>query len=384
MLVAPVLWSLPFVLPPIVALARSTHSRSLADVTDAVPDGAPLVSVVVPARNEARNIERCVRSLLAARYPSLEVIVVDDHSEDETRRIAEDVASTDARLRVIGAPPLAAGWFGKQWACVAGAREGRGDLLLFTDADTRHGPDLLPRAVNALLDEQVDLLSLAGHQEMHSFWERVVQPQMFALLALRYGGTEHVSHARRAVDVIANGQFILVRRTAYDAVGGHERVRDQVAEDMALAQSFVRDGHRLLLLLAMQQFSTHMYASLDELIRGWRKNIYAGGRNAALGGALGRAAYPFLLLLMPILGFGPPIALVLAVLGVLSTAWLVWSVIVVAFALVFWIPIYRFMGEPAWYALLYPLGFAMLLYIAAGAVRRGRNVEWKARTYTAS
>jgi chlorobactene glucosyltransferase len=384
MLVAPVLWSLPFVLPPIVALARSARSRSLADVSDMVPSDAPLVSVVVPARNEARNIERCVRSLLASHYPSLEVIVVDDHSDDETRRIADAVASTDARLRVISAPPLASGWFGKQWACSAGAREARGALLLFTDADTRHEPDLLPRAVNALQDDRADLLSIAGHQEMHSFWERVVQPQMFALLALRYGGTEHVSHARRAVDVIANGQFILVTRSAYDAVGGHARVRDQVAEDMALAQSFFRDGHRVLLLLAMQQFSTHMYASLGELIGGWRKNIYAGGRNAVLGGAVGRAAYPFILLGMPVLGLLPPIALILAALGVLSSAWLVWSAIVVLFALAFWIPIYRFMGEPPWYALLYPLGFALVLYIAAGAVKRGRNVEWKARRYTAS
>jgi len=384
MLVAPVLWSLPFVLPPIVALARSARSRSLADVSDVVPSDAPLVSVVVPARNEARNIERCVRSLLSSRYPGLEVIVVDDHSEDDTRRIAEAIASADARLRVITAPPLADGWFGKQWACAAGAREARGELLLFTDADTRHGPDLLPRAVNALRADRVDLLSIAGHQEMHSFWERVVQPQMFALLAMRYGGTEHVSHARRAVDVIANGQFILVRRSAYDAVGGHARVRDQVAEDMALAQSFFRDGYRLLLLLALQQFSTHMYASLGELIAGWRKNIYAGGRNATLGGAMGRAAYPFILLGTPLLGLFPPVALVLAALGVLSSAWLVWSAIVVIAAFAFWIPIYRFMGEPIWYALVYPLGLAMLFYIAAGAVKRGRNVEWKARKYTAS
>jgi chlorobactene glucosyltransferase len=254
-------------------------------------------------------------------------------------------------------------------------------LLLFTDADTKHEPDLLPRAVNALRSERADLVTLAGHQEMHSFWERVIQPHLFVLLSIRYGGTEHVSHAKRPVDVIANGQFILMSRDAYDAIGGHAAVRDVVAEDMALAQILVRAKRRILLLFARAQFSTHMYASLSELIRGWGKNIYAAGRTAALGGAIGRALYPAILLATPILGLLAPIALVLAAVGALSTAWLVWSAIVVACSLVFWAIVYRFSGEPIGYALTYPLGLVMLLYIAVGAVARGRRVQWKDRAY---
>jgi hypothetical protein len=228
------------------------------------------------------------------------------------------------------------------------------------------------------------LLSLAGDQEMHSFWERIIQPQMFALLSIRYGGTEHVSNARRAVDVIANGQFILVRRDAYDAVGGHATVRDRVAEDMSLAQEFFRSGRRVLLLLAARHFSTHMYASLRELVVGWRKNIYAGGRHAALGGRLGRTLYPAFLLAMPIAALIPPVTLLLAAIGVLSPAWLVWSAIVISVTLVFWAAIYRFMGESVLYALCYPLGVALLLYIATGSVLRGRRVQWKERTYVSS
>src|SRR5205807_584050 len=125
---------------------------------------------------------------------------------------ARGIAQRDARVRVIDAPPLEPGWFGKQWACAAGAREARGSLLLFTDADTRHASDLLPRAVSALLERHADLLSIAGHQEMHSFWERVLQPQVFGILSARYGGMETVSNATRPENVIANGQFILVRR----------------------------------------------------------------------------------------------------------------------------------------------------------------------------
>lgn len=379
--VAPFLWALPFVLPPMAVLVRARHSRSLDEYTADVGADAPFVSVVIPARNEQRNIERCARSVLSTTYPRVEVIVVDDHSTDGTREIAAEIAATDSRLRVIQAPALAVGWFGKQWACATGAREARGELLLFTDADTRHAPDLLPRAVNALGRERADLVTLAGHQEMHSFWERVIQPQLFVLLSIRYGGTEHVSRAKRASDVIANGQFILMPREAYDAVGGHAAVRDVVAEDMALAQAFVRAKRRILLLFAQAQFSTHMYASLGELVRGWRKNVYAGGRKAALGGAIGRALYPAILLAMPTAALAPPVALVLAATGALSAAWLTWSVVVVGFSLVFWAAVYRFTGESIGYALTYPLGLAMLLYISAGAVARGSRVEWKDRTY---
>ena len=379
--VTPLLWTLPWVVPLAVALWRASHSRSLDDVSDDTTGDTALVSVIIPARNERRNIERCVRSVLASRYPSFEIIVVDDHSTDGTGEIARAIAAEDSRVRVIDAPPLAEGWFGKQWACAAGARVSSGALLLFTDADTRHAPDLMPRAVNALRERTADLLSIAGHQEMHSFWERVIQPQMFGLLAARYGGTEHVSHARRPEDAIANGQFILVRRDAYEAMHGHDAVRDRVAEDLSLAQNWVRAGRPIALLFAESQMSTHMYASLPELVGGWRKNIYAGGRHAALGGAAGRAVYPLLRLGLPVYAIAPVVVLLLSIAGLPGASWLLWSSVVCAVTLVFWVVIYRFMRQAAWYALLYPLGMAMLFYIAAGSVMRGRRVEWKNRRY---
>ncbi len=382
-LVAPVLWSLPWVVAPVAALLSWRGSRSLDDVSPQTSSDAPLVSIVVPARNERRNIERCVRSILAGAYSRFELIVVDDHSDDGTGDLARTIASNDPRCAVIEAPNLPAGWFGKQWACAAGAARAHGDVLVFTDADTWHAPDLIPRVVNAMRERDADLLSVAGHQETHSFWERVVQPQVFALLLFRYGGTERVSNAKRETDVIANGQFIAMRRDAYDAVGGHALVREKAAEDMALAQAFFRAGRRVVLIAGTAQLSTHMYASLRELVGGWRKNIYASGREAALGGAVGRALYPLFLLGWPLIGLAPSVALLLAAFGVLSTAWLTWAAIAVVAALAFWMAIYRFMKQPLWYAVLYPLGLAMLGYIAAGAVARGQRVEWKQRTYIA-
>jgi chlorobactene glucosyltransferase len=378
----PLLATLPWLLPLVASVLRSRGSRSLDTMSTEVVEPAPLVSVVIPARNEQRNIERCVRSVLSSNYPALEVIVVDDHSTDGTGDMARAIG--DPRLRVINAPNLPAGWFGKQWACATGASHAAGELLLFTDADTLHGADLLPRAVNAVRERQADLFTIAGRQEMHSFWERVIQPQIFSMLSLRYGGTEFVNKAKRAEDVIANGQYLLVRRSAYDALGGHALVRDQVAEDLALGQEFFRAGRRVVMMLATEQFSTHMYASLGELVRGWRKNIYAGGRNAVWGGAAGRAVFPVLLPAVPMFGLAPPIALLLSAVGGLPAAWLIWSATIVTLSIVYWLIVYRYVEAPIPYAFLYPLGLALVAYIALGAVARGQRVEWKDRKYISS
>ena len=147
----------------------------------------------------------------------------------------------------------------------------------------------------------------------------------------------------------------------------------------------MRRGGAVALFVASDQLSTHMYASLAELIAGWGKNIYAGGRMAALGGcARPRGRIPFVLIAMPLIGLLPPIALLAALLGVVGAPWLVWSAIVIIVSVLFWAALYRYMGESVGYALLYPLGFVMLFVIALGAVRRGQRVEWKQRTYLSS
>jgi len=382
-----VAWALvaaaPWVLLPPLAMLRVARSRSLDDQPAEPPPAPPPVSVIVPARNEARNIERCVRSLLNTHYPSIEVIVVDDHSTDGTGHLARAAGRDDGRLRVVDNPPLPNGWFGKQWACATGVAAAHGELLLFTDADTDHGPDLLPRAVNALEQGGADLVSVVGKQEMRSFWERLLQPQVFWMLLARYGGTESVSRARRAEDVIANGQYLLMRRDAYEAVGGHESVRDLVAEDLALAQRFHRAGRGVRLLRADAQLSTHMYASLAELIAGWGKNVYAGCIHAMPGGAIGRRLFPVVLPLAPLLTIVPVLLLAFAALGTLGPGWLLWATICVAANLVYWAVIYRGFHQSPLYALLYPLGAAMVLFIIVRAIVRGRRVGWKGREYVA-
>src|SRR6478672_1713707 len=213
-----ILLSLPWIIPPLVTYLRLRNSRSLDDESDSPPTDAPRVSVIVPARNEARNIERCVTSILSTTYPNLELLVIDDSSSDGTAEIARKAIGNDARARVIHNSPLPDGWFGKQWACATGASVSEGTLLQFTDADTVHASDLVTRSVNAIVRTDADLFSVAGSQELGGFWEKVIQPQIFTVLSMRYGGTESVNESTRVSGKIANGQCIFVKRGSYEAI----------------------------------------------------------------------------------------------------------------------------------------------------------------------
>jgi len=373
----------PWVLSPIIAIVRARHSRSLDEERSEPPDDAPLVSIVIPARNESRNIAQCLESVLASTYARLEVIVVDDHSTDDTGSIAASIAARNPRVRVLVPPPLPSDWFGKQWACASGAATATGTILGFLDADTRPAPDLVTRVVNAMATRHADLLSVAGTQELGGFWERLVQPQVFTVLLQRYGSTEHVNRSRFASHKIANGQCLWVRRDAYDAVGGHAAVRDKVAEDLALAQYWFRAGRTVSLVLGLDQLSTRMYTSLRELVEGWGKNVFAGGRDAMPLGALGRAIFPVLLVTPPLLQLVPPAVLALGLAGIVGSAALTWAAIATGANLVWWTLVYAWLRMSPAYALLHPLGAAVLLYVVVRSMVRGSRVRWKEREYQA-
>jgi chlorobactene glucosyltransferase len=342
------------------------------------PNG-PALSVIIPARNEALNIERCVRSVLAAAYAPLEIIVVDDRSSDDTAQIVGRlVAAPEAggRVRLVRGADLPPGWFGKQWALVQGYRIATGDLVLFADADTKHEPELIPRAVTALRTEHVDLVSVLPRQEMGTFWERLVQPHVFFALQSRVGDLRHMNRTRTVWNAIANGQFVLTTRIAYEAVGTHAAVRDSIAEDVMLAQTYVLGGRDIFLLHAMDFMATRMYRSLREIIAGWSKNLALGAPLMAPPIAILRRLLPYLMWLPVFAWIGPPLA------------WLVWrwdfTVIAMAASLGTWLEIYRREQAPWWYALLYPFGAGMVAYIMLRSAWRGsRKVEWRGRLYKA-
>ena len=375
------LLSLPWIVPLLVTYFRLRRSRSLDDESDTPLENPPLVSVIVPARNEAHNIARCVSSILSTTYPNLELIVVDDSSTDGTGEIAREAAEGDPRARVITCPPLPEGWFGKQWACATGAKVARGSVLQFTDADTVHGADLVTRSTNAMRGARAQLFSVAGRQELGGFWERVMQPQIFTILSMRYGGTESVTQATSVSNKIANGQCIFVTHDSYDAIGGHGSVRSSVAEDLMLAQRFFAARKRVVVMLGLNQLSTRMYASLGEIISGWRKNVFAGGLDSVPFGRMGRTFFPLALLLPPLMQLLPVLVLIMGPLSIATPGPMLWATIATGATLVWWIVVYVTIGENPLYALAYPLGALVLLYIFVTAVLRGRRVTWKGRTY---
>jgi hypothetical protein len=204
---------------------------------------------------------------------------------------------------------------------------------------------------------------------------------VFAIMFVRYGGTEVINESRHASEKIANGQCIFFARGEYEALGGHGAVYDKAAEDLAMAQLYFTTGRRAVVVLGMEQLSTRMYTSLRELIEGWGKNLYASGRDTAPFGAVGRILYPVLMLVPSLSVLVPPILLALSLMGVFGSGVLMWSAIVSAANLLWWIVIYAFLGLSPIYALLHPLGGAVLLYISLRALVRGRNVRWKERDY---
>jgi len=364
-------WLVPFAVIPRLAKLRPNLSDS-----PTASDG--LVSVIIPARNERAVIETVVTSVLASAYRPIEVLVVDDRSTDDTAARVGELARRDPRLRLIAGEELPPGWYGKPWACLQGYRASRGDLLLFTDADTRHTPELLGRAVGALRETGADLLTIAPRQRCETFWERIVMPQIWLLLGVRYHPAR-VNHSRRPRDVIANGQFILMSRASYEAVGTHEAVRGDVAEDLALAQAVVGRGGRLHFAFAERLMETRMYQGLGALIEGWSKNVYLGGRRSFPEKPVLRAPVPVMLALAFCFWLTPPSALVF---GVLAGAPAPSAIVATGLGALFWCLICFGMQIPAIYGLGYPLGAALALYIAARSTLRGRRrVEWRGRTY---
>ena len=225
----------------------------------------PRVSIIIPARNEAARLPTLLRSLATLDYPDYDVIVVDDESEDDTAALA-----ARSGARVVRGTPLPVGWTGKSHACAQGADVADGALLLFTDADTVHEPASLRAAVAYLEREDLGALSLITGQRCETFFERLLLPTAYAMLFA--GVSPHRVNRRRHASPLANGQYILCRRAAYEQAGGHAAVRGSIIEDAALARALSRAGVRYRLCRAESLVSVRMYGGLGELWAGFRKN----------------------------------------------------------------------------------------------------------------
>jgi hypothetical protein len=227
----------------------------------------PLISVIVPARNEEACLGTCLQSLVTQRGVSFELIVVDDGSTDRTREIALSFPS----VRIVDAGELPPGWTGKNNAMAAGARQAGGDWLLFTDADTVHLPGSLARSLAEARQRGAALLSYSPEQEVIGVWEKAVMPVIFAELAVTYSPSQVSDPASPAA--AANGQYLLISRPAYDEVGGQAAVAGSLLEDVALAQKVKASGGKIFFRYGGGAVRTRMYRGFAQLREGWTKNL---------------------------------------------------------------------------------------------------------------
>ena len=236
--------------------------------TDTVP-ARPAVSVIVPARNEEASIGACIQSLVAQHEAPLEIIVVDDQSTDRTREIASSFPRD--RVQVIAAGEVPPGWTGKNNAVTAGSKGARGEWLLFTDADTIHRPGSLARSLEEAQRHGAALLSYSPEQIVKGFWEKAVMPVIFAELAASFPSSQVSDPDSPAA--AANGQYILITREAYDAVGGHAAIAGSLLEDVALARAVKHSGRTIFFRYGGDAVQTRMYRSFAQLREGWTKNL---------------------------------------------------------------------------------------------------------------
>lgn len=344
----------------------------------------PRITVIVPARDEAANIARCLNSLLAQTYAAnrLSIIVIDDHSADGTASIVRGIAAHHPKVTLLSSPPLPPGWVGKSHACWIGVREGAApdsEWLCFIDADVWGEPTLLSGAMQAALGRKLDLLSIAPRQELKSFAERLMMS--CGLLLLSFIQDLRKVQAPSEAGVTATGQFMLMRRDVYEGAGGHAAVSRAICEDLELARRVKQSGYSVLMMGGEAVLATRMYTGWGTLWPGLTKNLVdtVGGTKAALTLMPVALVLAWTAVALPVID-----AMVCASIGG-PAAWAAMTMALLASGAAFGIHIAAtfYFRIPFYYGLLFPLGYTIGAIMGIDSVRRrltGR-VSWKGRVY---
>ena len=343
---------------------RFTHAPELFD--------GPMVSVLVPARNEEANIERCLASLRAQVYANYEILVLNDNSTDGTLEIVNRIAGADKRVRVFDGQPLPEGWYGKPFALHQLTSQAKGDVFIFTDADTVHGPTSVSWAVSNMRRLKADMVSGYVGQTFKSFGEIVTVPLMFFLT-----GFVLPIFMNRLVKVpwfsAAIGQFIAIRRKVFEAIGGCESFKKKTSEDIYMSRYVKGKGYSTRFLDITEHVKCRMYEGYRSAVEGIGKNIFDFlGKKSVLLFVLIVLVFFFLFFPLPLLFF------------CLATAspWTPHIAVVVLLYTLTWV--FMFLGQRLnwFYGLLWPLMFLNLIYMAAWSWFRtvsGRGFSWKDR-----
>lgn len=341
-------------------------------------DAAPLISVLIPARNEEANIRACLDSLRRQDYPNFEVIVLDDSSSDGTAGILAEIAAEDPRVRVLQGQPLAEGWAGKPFACHQLAQEARGSWLLFTDADTVHAPTALRQVLSTAIQSQAALVSGFPHQRTTSIWHKMAIPIMFYFALLCWMPFWWMQASRRIMPSVAIGQFLFFSAAEYRSIGGHESVKSRILEDVWLGREMARHQYRQLTLDLSSLVSCQMYRGFGSMWEGITRWAYSVASLSAfalilmMGMALLLFLGPFLCLAHALLVGEPPLG------------WQVLVGIQVAILLLARYIAGRRFSQPTTSTVLHPIGVSFLLLVSLYASYqhlRGGGITWKGRVY---
>jgi glycosyltransferase involved in cell wall biosynthesis len=338
--------------------------------TDTV-SARPAVSVIVPARNEEASLGACLQSLLAQHGVPLEIIVVDDQSTDRTREIASSFPSD--RVQVIAAGEVPAGWTGKNKAVTVGSKAASGEWLLFTDADTIHRPESLARSLEEAKRQGAALLSYSPEQIVRGFWEKAIMPVIFAELAASFRPSQ-VSDPNSPA-AAANGQYILISREAYDAVGGHAAIAGSLLEDVALARAVKISGRKIFFRYGGDAVQTRMYRSFAQLREGWTKNLALLFPSPARLAAL--RAIEFVLIVASLAA-----SLATALRGHRQPAVLAGMLAIILYALLLKRIRRAHFGWDANLLALFGLPLFSYLLLRSKRVHAEGNVHWKGRKYS--
>ncbi len=339
-----------------------------------LPDsGLPKVSTVVPARNEERNIGRCAQGITGQDYPNLEMIFVDDDSTDDTPNILRRYSAQDPRVKVVHTRGKPVDWNGKQWACYSGAQAAAGNWLCFMDADTYAEPFLISRTLAFVLAKDIDMLTLQPWYEMRGLWERIVLPAGLPHLLLVYP-PHRVNNPDDPLSM-ANGQFILIKHEVYNAVGGHQGVKDRMMDDYSLAENVKRAGYHIFVADGAEVLRVRLYTNLREIWAGALKAAVqiSGGWLISFIGLVGN----FLINVLPVFVLG---------WAVIARDWPV--ALAMGAAVLFQLFYYstlRVAGfrTPPWTSITYPIGGLIVTAILLDGMIRlalGGDILWKGRS----
>ncbi|MBD3286848.1 glycosyltransferase, partial [candidate division WOR-3 bacterium] len=358
-----------------IALTNSRAFRRLGNYPE--PTRLPRISVLVPARNEAKNIQACVESLLNQNYPDFEVVVLDDESTDDTWERLKRLRKKDNRLKIIKGKSLPEGWIGKHWACHQLSQKARGELYLFTDADTRHHPSTLQDAVAAFEAENADFMTALPREEAETFGEKLTIPIMsFGIISFLPVGIAHRSHS--PLLSLTVGQFMMIRADTYEEIGGHESVKQDVLDDVSLGRRV--KAHRLnwRIVDACNHINCRMYNNIQEVSDGFSKNLFATFGNSVF------IYIPVWLWLTAVFIF-PVFVIGLAVAGGnVSETCLLLALVTIGFSLILWSITHLRFRYPLYLTLLYPVMVflwvvmamrSMVLSLAGQTFWKGRNLD---------